>query len=388
MSATDGGAVRVEAVADGGAMARFIRLPFYLHHNDPHWVPPLVMERRDHLNPRKNPWFDHGEARYWLAYRGDRPSDQPVGRISAQIDRTYLDRYGDATGHFGFLEGADDGAVFHGLFSAAEGWLRKRGMSRVRGPFSLSINDETGLLVDGFDTPPSMMMGHAPPYYGPRVEAEGYGKAMDMLAYLYESHQVMPHGPKALIARLRQAGDVTLRPLDKRHYDHDLGIILDIFNDAWSNNWGFVPFTAAEVTHLAAELRPLIRSNLVCIAEVGGEPAAMAVSLPNLNEAIADLGGALLPFGWVKLLWRLKVGPMKSVRVPLMGVRRKFHGRWQGAALAFAVIDSVHGRLMAEGFERAEMSWVLETNRPMRRLLEAVGARPYKTYRVYEKALA
>ena len=138
MSASEDGAIRIEAVADQGAMARFIRLPFELYDNDPHWVPPLVMERRDHLNPRKNPWFDHGEARYWLAYRGDRPSDQPVGRISAQIDRAYLERYGDATGHFGFLEGTDDGAVFHGLFSAAEGWLRKRGMSRVRGPFSLS----------------------------------------------------------------------------------------------------------------------------------------------------------------------------------------------------------------------------------------------------------
>ena len=383
MTAAKGGAVRVEAVADAAAMERFIRLPFALYDNDPHWVPPLVMERRGHLNPAKNPWFDHGEARYWLAYR----DGQPAGRISAQVDRTYLDLYGDATGHFGFLEGVDDGAVFQALFNAAEGWLRDRGMTRVRGPFSLSINDETGLLVDGFDTPPSLMMGHAPPYYGSRVEAEGYGKAMDMLAYVYDSHQTMPPGPKALIARLRRSGDVTLRPLDQRHYGRDLGIILDIFNDAWSNNWGFVPFTAAEVAHLATELKPLIRPGLVCIAEVGGEPAAMAVSLPNLNEAIADLGGALLPFGWAKLLWRLKVGRIKTVRGPLMGVRRQYHSGWQGAALTFAVIDAVHGRLMAEGFERAEMSWVLETNRPMRRLMDAVGARPYKTYRVYEKAL-
>ncbi|MFP6741096.1 MAG: hypothetical protein VCD33_05625 [Alphaproteobacteria bacterium] len=387
MTTTERGAIRVEAVAGPGAMDRFIRVPFSLYDNDANWVPPLVMERRDHLNPRKNPWFDHGEARYWLAFRGDSPGGRPVGRISAQIDRTHLERYDDGTGHFGFLEGEDDGAVFQALFGAAECWLRERGMSRIRGPFSLSINDESGLLVDGFDTPPSMMMGHAPPYYSHRVEAEGYDKAMDLLAYVYDSHQVMPDGPRQLIERLGQSGTVTLRPLDKRRYSNDLGIILDIFNDAWSRNWGFVPFTAAEVAHLAKELKPLIRPGLVCIAEVDGEPAAMAVSLPNLNEAIADLGGALLPFGWAKLLWRLKVGTLETVRVPLMGVRRQFHGTWQGAALAFAVIDSVHGRLMAEGFKRAEMSWVLETNRPMRRLIEAVGARPYKTYRVYEKAL-
>ena len=381
--AADGDAVVIEAVADAAAMERFIRAPFALQGGDPNWVPPLIKERRDHLDPRKNPWFDHAEAGYWLALRGGRVA----GRISAQVDRARLARHGDATGHFGFLEAEDDGAVFNALFGAAEAWLGERGMRRAMGPFSLSINDETGLLVDGFDSPPSLMMGHAPPYYGRRVEDQGYVKAMDLFAYTRETRQPLPPGPTALAERVRHSPEVTLRPLDPARYGDDLDIILDIFNDAWSENWGFVPFTAAEIDHLATSLKPLIRADLVCIAEVGGEPAAMAVALPNLNEAIADLGGRLLPLGWARLLWRLKVRGLRTARVPLMGVRRRYHATVLGAALAFAVVDAIHRHLAAAGFDRAELSWVLEDNQPMRRMVEAIGGRAYKTYRIYEKAL-
>ncbi len=382
--AADGDAVVIEAVADDDAMERFIRAPFALQGDDPNWVPPLLKERSDHLNPRKNPWFDHAEAGYWLALRGGRVA----GRISAQVDRARLARHGDATGHFGFLEAEDDGAVFRALFCAAEAWLGERGMRRALGPFSLSINDESGLLVDGFDSPPSLMMGHAPPYYGRRVEDEGYVKAMDLIAYTRETRQPLPAGPKALAERVRHSPEVTLRALDPARYGDDLDTILDIFNDAWSGNWGFVPFTAAEIGHLATSLKPLIRADLVCIAEVGGEAQAMAVALPNLNEAIADLGGRLLPLGWARLLWRLKVRGLRTARVPLMGVRRRHHGTPLGAALAFAVVDDIHRHLAAAGFDRAELSWVLEDNQAMRRMVEAIGARAYKTYRVYEKALA
>ena len=380
MAETD---LTIEKVGDGAGIDRFIRVPFALYDDDPHWVPPLILERRDHLNPRANPYFDHAEVAYWLALRGGRA----VGRISAQVDRASLERHQDATGHFGFIEGIDDGAVFEGLFAAAEGWLRGHGMVRARGPFSLSINDESGLLIDGFDSPPSLMMGHAPPYYARLIEAQGYGKANDLFAYRYEAGQTFPPGPAAVVKRAQRKASIKLRHLDKARYQADLDIILDIFNDAWSENWGFVPFTAAEIKHLAKSMKPLIREKLVSIVEVGGEPAAMAVSLPNLNEAIADLNGVLLPFGWAKLLWRLKVAPMRSARCLLMGVRKKYHNSVLGSALAFTVIGAIYRDLNAAGFDYAELSWVLENNHAMRKIIDACGARHYKTYRVYEKAL-
>ncbi len=381
MAATD---LSIERLGETAGIDHFIRVPFALYDDDPHWVAPLIRERRDHLNARANPYFDHAEVAYWLALRGGRA----VGRISAQIDHAYLERHGDACGHFGFIEGADDPAVFKGLFAAAEGWLRERGMVLARGPFSLSINDESGLLIQGFDSPPSMMMGHAPPYYAARIEAEGYTKANDLLAYRYEAHQTFPPGPAAIVKRARRSNTIRLRHLQRARYQADLDIILDIFNDAWSDNWGFVPFTPAEIKHVAKSMKPLIREKLVSIIEVDGEAAAMAVSLPNLNEAIADLGGSLLPFGWAKLLWRLKVGPLRSARVLLMGVRKKYHHSPLGTALAFTAVGAIYHELIADGFQSAELSWVLESNLAMRRMIEACGARHYKTYRVYEKALA
>ena len=376
--------LRIEQVGDSAGIDRFIRVPFDIYADDPHWVAPLMLERRDHLNPKSNPYFDHAEVAYWLAIS----DGLPVGRISAQLDYNYLERYNDGCGNFGFIEGIDDGAVFKGLFAAAEGWLRDRGMVTARGPFSLSINDESGLLIDGFDSPPSMMMGHAPPYYASRIEAEGYSKANDLFAYRFDRSQALPSGPLAIIKRAQRGNSIKLRHLDKSRYQAELEIILDIFNDAWSGNWGFVPFTAAEIKHLAKSIKPLISEQLVSIVEVEGVPAAMAVNLPNLNEAIADLDGRLLPFGWAKLLWRLKVGRMRSARVVLMGVRRKYHDSSLGAALAFTAIDAIYRDLTAAGFDYAELSWVLESNLPMRRIIDVCGARQYKTYRIYEKALA
>ena len=376
--------LRIEQVVDPAGIDRFIRVPFDLYAHDPHWVAPLILERRDHLNPKSNPYFDHAEVAYWLALSHGRA----VGRISAQVDHAYLDRHNDACGHFGFIEGIDDPAVFKALFAAAENWLRDHGMVRARGPFSLSINHEAGLLVDGYDSPPSMMMGHAPPYYAQRIEGEGYSKANDLFAYRYDASQTFPPGPAAIVKRARRSNLIKLRFLDKARYRAELDIILDIFNDAWSDNWGFVPFTAAEIRHLAKSMKPLIISRLVSIVEVDGVPAAMAVSLPNLNEAIAGLDGSLLPFGWAKLLWRLKIGPMRSARVLLMGVRKQYHNSPLGSALAFTVIGAIYSELTAAGFDYAELSWVLENNLSMRRMIDACGARHYKTYRIYEKALA
>ncbi len=385
MAGRDAGAgPRVAPVAGRRDMARFLRLPWSIQAGDPRWVPPLLAERRAHLDRKANPFFRHADAGFWLAWRDGRP----VGRISAQVNHLHLERHGDATGHFGLLEAEDDAETFAALFAAAGGFLRDRGMRRMVGPFSLSINDESGLLVDGADTPPSMMMGHAPAYYARRLAALGFVKAKDLLAYAYDLTAPMPAAAARFVERLADEPSVRFRGLRKAGYAEDLAIVIDIFNDAWSANWGYVPFTAAEIAHFAKALKPLVRTESLCLAEVDGTPAAMAICLPNLNEAIADLDGRLLPFGWAKLLWRLKVGPIRSARVPLFGVRRRYHGSPLGAALACGVIDRLRRDHAALGFRQAELSWVLEDNLPMRRMVEAVGGRPYKTYRLFEKALA
>ena len=378
------GDLRIAPVDDGAGLKDFIALPRRIYAADPMWIPPLEFERRGHLNRKANPFFAHADTAFWLAWRNGRP----VGRISAQIDRMSLAQHGDATGHFGFFEAEDDPAVFAALFRAAEEWLRRQGMSHVRGPFSLSINDESGLLVDGFDTAPFMMMGHAPTYYGDRIEQQGYAKAKDLLAYLYDFSKPLPAFVETMAEKARASHKITVRSLTSANYARDISMIMEIFNDAWSDNWGFVPFDENEIQHVANELKPLLREDFVCIADVDGKPAAMMVGLPNLNEAIRDLNGRLLPFGWAKLLWRLKFGTVTTARVPLMGVRRAYHRTPVGAALACAIISRIRASGIKHGVKRVEASWILEDNMGMRRLVESAGCRHYKTYRVYEKALA
>jgi GNAT superfamily N-acetyltransferase len=283
------------------------------------------------------------------------------------------------------LEADDDAEVFAALLGTAEDWLRARGMSEVRGPFNLSINEECGLLVEGFDAPPMVMMGHARPYYAARLEQHGYVKAKDLLAYIVDIDFTFPPAAQRIIERER--GQVTLRPIDFRHLDRDMAILRHIFNDAWAGNWGFVPFTEAEFRQLGQLVRWLVDPGFVQIAEIDGEPVAMIAVLPNLNEAIADLRGRLLPFGWAKLLWRLKVRHPKGVRVALMGVRQRLQRSRLGSALAMLVIDAARQTGLRRGVTQAEMSWILEDNRGMRSIIESLGSRCYKRYRIYGKAL-
>ncbi len=370
-------------VSTSREMREFIRLPHVIYADDPAWVPPLDLERKEHLS-RKNPFFGHGEAQLFLARRDGRI----VGRISAQINRLHLERYDDATGFFGFLEAVENEVIFRALFEAAEGWLRERGMKRVRGPFSYSINEESGLLVEGFEHPPVIMMGHARPWYGPMVEACGYGKAMDLIAYILHDLEPMPGAALKLLERLKEKGRLSVRPLNRKRLREELDLIMDIFNDAWANNWGYIPFTEAEIRKLGDDLNMIVEERDVWIASLDGEPSAMVVTLPDLNEWIRDFGGRLLPFNWARLIWRMKFGgPTKTVRMPLMGVRRKFHGKAVGSALALAVIDAARDHHAGRGVRQGELSWILETNRPTRKLIETLGGKPYKTYRVYEKVL-
>ncbi|MFY8092323.1 MAG: dATP pyrophosphohydrolase [Niveispirillum sp.] len=374
--------IRIEQVEPGSkAVDRFIALPYRLHQGDPNWVPPLFMERQETLSPKLNPYFLHADVMYFLALRGDRV----VGRISAQIDRAGLDIRKDATGHFGLLAAEDDQAVVDALFAAAADWLRARGMVRMVGPFNLSINEETGLLVDGWDRPPMLMMGHDLAYLGPRIEAAGLVKAKDVYAYLYDIQDQLPKAVRTMIER-PLPGNLRLRMLDMKRYEEDLGHVTSIFNNAWSGNWGFVPLSEAETKQMAKSLKLLINPKLAWIAEVEGLPVAFGVCLPNLNEAIADLGGKLFPFGIFKLLWRLKVKGLKTARVPLMGVRRDVGG-WLQAVLPFLIVDKMRLEARKLGYKWIELSWILEDNRPMRRIIEAIGSSRYKTYRLYERAL-
>jgi GNAT superfamily N-acetyltransferase len=372
--------LHVEPLAGKTAEHAFWALPASVYRHDPNWVPPLLLERHELLSTR-NPVFEHLTLQAWLARRGERV----VGRISAQVDALYERTHGARVGYFGLLEADDDAEVFAALLGTAEDWLRARGMSEVRGPFNLSINEECGLLVEGFDAPPMVMMGHARPYYAARLEQHGYVKAKDLLAYIVDIDFTFPPAAQRIIERER--GQVTLRPIDFRHLDRDMAILRHIFNDAWAGNWGFVPFTEAEFRQLGQLVRWLVDPGFVQIAEIDGEPVAMIAVLPNLNEAIADLRGRLLPFGWAKLLWRLKVRHPKGVRVALMGVRQRLQRSRLGSALAMLVIDAARQTGLRRGVTQAEMSWILEDNRGMRSIIESLGSRCYKRYRIYGKAL-
>lgn len=373
------GALSIIPVDSPALLTRYIRLPSRLHRDDPNFVMPLDLERRESLSPKHNPLFAHTDVQFWLAVR----NGVDVGRISAQVNRNAR----DGVGHFGMLAAEDDAAVIAALFDTAEGWLKARGMRESLGPFSLSINEETGLLIDGHDTPPMLMMGHDRAYLAGHLEALGYAKAKDVYAYLSDITQPLPASIVNLMRR-PLPDTFRLRHMDFRQYRRDIESISAIFNDAWSANWRFEPLSAADTDHLAKAMRPILNEKLVWFVEVDGEPAGFGVCLPNLNEAIADLDGKLLPFGWAKLLWRLKVRGVKTARVPLMGVKRKYASGFVGAVLPFLIIDAMRTEARKLGYERAELSWILEDNIPMRRINEGLGGVAYKTYRVYRKALA
>ncbi|MCR5876109.1 dATP pyrophosphohydrolase [Phenylobacterium sp. J426] len=373
--------VRLLPVRTPAELERFIRVPMRLQANDPNYIAPLMLERREALSAKTNPFFQHAEVQFWLAVKDGRD----VGRISAQIDQLNP-QTGEGYGNFGLIAAEDDPEVFAALFGAAEAWLRERGCKAALGPVNLSTNEEVGLLVEGHDTPPMVLMGHDAPFTGARIEGQGYAKAKDIYAYECSVDHDLP---PAILRRVRKpaADGVVLRTLDMKRFEAEVRTLTDILNDAWAGNWGFTPTTEAETKQLATALKMVIDPRLTWFAEIDGEPAGFMVLLPNVNEAIADLKGRLVPFGWAKLLWRLKVGRVKSGRVPLMGVKRKFASTHRGQLLPFQLIDAVVLAARKLGYKRYELSWILEDNAPMRRICEAGGARIYKTYRLYEKAL-
>jgi hypothetical protein len=375
--------IEILTVSDKAMLRRFIRVPSEVHKHDDAWITPLTMEREEAFSPKDNEFLRRAEVRFWIARRDGRD----IGRISAQIDPLAQQAGAERVGHFGCLSAENDPRIFAALVGVAEDFLRSRHVTRIRGPFSLSINEEMGLLVDGFSTPPMMLMGHDPDYAAAQLEALGYRKEKDTFAYLLDMEAPLPKSARRMLDRPLPAF-VKMRRLNFKDYANDIRTMVDIFNDAWSNNWGFVPLTDEEADELAKRMRMLLDDRLVWFAEVDGEAVAFMVTLPNLNEAIADLDGRLLPFGWAKLLWRLKLHRIRTARVPLFGVRRRLSGTLLGSALPLQLIGASRPAYAIFGFRSIELSWILEDNLPMRRILERLGARTYKTYRIYGKKLA
>lgn len=374
--------IEIVEVASPADLKAFIRVPINLHEGKENWIFPLEFDAMERLSRKKNPFFQFGEAQYFLAKK----KGQIVGRISAQVNNLYLERYNNKTGQFGYLDAVDDPAVFAKLIEAAADWLRKKGMACMQGPFQLSINEESGLLVEGFDTPPAMLMGHAEPYYGGHVESCGLRKCKDLHAFKVATNE----GTNARIDRLLKksnTGEVHIRQMNLKKIDHEIQQVFEIFEDAWSDNWGYVPFSQGELKHMAESMKLILKPELALIAEIEGESAGMLICLPNVNEAIADLRGKLLPLGWLKLLWRLKIKGLNSGRVILAGVRKKYHGTMLATNALGGMLAQLRDNAEELGYDYGELSWVLEDNKPVQRLLAMGGYKPYKTYRIYEKEL-
>ena len=362
----------------------FVNFAWEVYRNDPHWVPPLKDEVHGLITPGKNPWFEHAKAKLWLAERGGKV----VGRISAQVDELVQQHMGQGTGQWGFLDALDEEAA-HRLLTTAEDWLRREGMKTSLGPISLSIWDEPGLEIEGFDEDPTAMMGHHKPEYRGWIESAGYEKAKDLLTYEVD----IAHWEDPKINRLIAAGErnprIRIRMADKSKFAAEARIILNLLNEAWSSNWGYVPLTESEIAYAGKKLKPIIYNELVRIAEIDGEPVAFMLTIPDINELMKDLNGELFPFNFVKLLWRLRNPRTRRVRVPLMGVARKLHHSRMASLLAFMMIEYTRREAVGKfGVQTGEFGWILEDNKGMLSIAELPGARINHRYRIYQKALA
>jgi GNAT superfamily N-acetyltransferase len=361
----------------------FVEFAWQVYKNDPAWVPPLKDEVHGLITPGKNPWFEHARAEFWLAERGG----EIVGRISAQVDELVQEHMGRGIGQWGMFE-ALDGQAAAKLVATAEDWLRQQGMTRALGPISLSIWDEPGLEIEGFNEPPTVMMGHHKPEYHAWIEAAGYGKAKDLVTYELD----ISDWQDPFINRLIEAGErnarIRIRMIDKSRFAEEARLILNLLNDAWSNNWGFLPLTQAEIAYAGKKLKPIIYKELVRVAEYDGEPVAFMLTLPDVNELTRDLNGELFPFNWAKLLWRLRKPRTKRLRVPLMGVAKKFHNSRLATQLAFMMIEYTRREGTTKfGATHGEFGWILEDNKGMLSIAQLPGAAINHRYRIFEKAL-
>jgi len=355
----------------------FIKMPWYLYRDDPHWVPPLIADQREYLDPKRGVFFDHGEARLFLARRNNRA----VGRITAHVNHLYDQQYGAETGFFGFFESENDPQVADALFAAAQQYLSSRGKRRILGPMNFGVYDEIGILVQGFDTPPIVMNLHNPPYYSQLVEQLGFKKAIDWYAYhgYVKDHQQV--NPKLFTIKdhLIKRSGVRLRTIDMKQVDREAAIIDEIFKPAWSQNWGHVPWTERELARLVDAVKRIALPELSFVAEIEGKPVGVALSIADANVAIKRINGRLFPFGFLTMLWGLK--KTDRFRHILMGVLEEYRNK--GIEIAF--YTNIVENARKHGYREVEMSNIVETNYSMRNSLKHFPVRIYKTYRIYEK---
>ena len=362
--------------------SEWLRLPYLVHAGDKVWIPPLLLQEKLRLSERVNPFFTFGHAKYFLAFRGDKA----VGRISAQINDRYWEQHGRKVGHFGFFVCYDDLDAAKALVDVAAGWLRTEGAVEMSGPFSFSINEESGLLIEGFDTPAAFLMNHTRPYSGRLLEAAGLSKEMDTFAYRMSPKTIPPH-----ILRLADQGrkmkGLQIRELNKSRLVEDIRLLLDIYNDAWRDNWGFVPFADAEAVAMARELKPFLPARFGRIVSLDDEPIAMILCIPDLNDIVRDFEGKLLPLNWARLAYRIWREKSRSARILLLGVRKKHQGAMGAVGVLALMIAEIVEASKSHDFDWVEFSWVLETNKPMNALARMAAGEPAKRYRLYRVSL-
>jgi GNAT superfamily N-acetyltransferase len=377
------GSLTIRPVRTRRELKRFVKLPFRLHRESEQWVPPLVFERMQFLDRKKNPWFEHGEAEYFLAER----DGEPVGRITAQVDSRWDEFQGGKDAMFGFFEAAEDPEVVRALFDAAAEWARERGRERLLGPMDFTTNDEIGILIEGFERSPMILEPWHPPSYQRLIEAEGFGKAMDVLMWelrmgeLKEGEKFDPSIHEAAEKALHDEG-ITIRNMRKRDMAGEVRRFMDVYNEAWGDNWGFVPITDAEVEFQAKNLKQVLDEEWTFMAEKDGEVVGAALTLPDINQVLAGMNGRLLPFGWAKFL--LGKRKIDRLRVFALGVKHDYRHTGVAAGL---YLEHIKMAALPDKIHWGEMGWILETNKPMNRAMEGMGGKIVKKYRLYERSL-
>lgn len=380
--------IAVRPVTGKAEFKTFVDIAYRLNSGDPYWVPPLRGDVVELLTPGKNPFYEHATVQLFLAWRGR----EPVGRIAAHIDHLALKQppeqgMGLGTGNWGMTEAADE-SVMATLLETAEHWLRSQGMTRTLGPLSLSIWDEPGLLTKGHDHSPMIMMGHHNATYQGWIEAAGHTEVKQLHTFIVPVIDGFPPIIRRIVKSGMRNDRITVRPIDMSHYEEESATILGLLNEAWSANWGFVPLTDSEVRYVKKKLKPAIIPEVNLIAEYDGEPVAFMLTLPDIHVVTKSMNGSLLPFGWVKLLYRLWKKQWHGFRVPLMGVSRKHQNSRLASQLAFMMIETIRDRSVNQyGAERAEFGWVLDNNQGMNAIADAIDGEINRTYSIYEKSL-
>jgi hypothetical protein len=373
--------IEIRETALGGDLRDFLNVVDYIYRSDDNYVRPLDFELKQRLS-RKNPFFKHAEGTTFTAYK----NGWCVGRITAQVDHQHLEVHKDGAGFFGFIDTVDDQEVVEALLQRAGAWLKQRGLEKIRGPMSLNTNEEIGCLIEGFDTPPMVMMPHHLPYQARLIEQAGLEKVKDLYAWRYEVGDIPKRAQRAhdSIAALPE---VKARHFDLKKLKSEVRVVMDIFNDAWKDNWGYVPLTEDELAKLAEDFRLLLVPELTCLVEVDGEPAGFAIAIPNLNELIKDLEGRLFPLGLPKLVWRLKVRGANTARLALLGIRGKYRSVRKYAGLSAFMYTRMNEAGARLGIKWGELSYTLEDNGPVNAGIKFMGGKIYKKYRLFERSL-